>query len=233
VLILFEDAHWADAKPAMSPRFWPGWPKPRRSGKARRSRRDDRRRRLLAVQGERSRGPGRRAAPGRALLFAQLHGPARSRRIVVDLCRSLGAKTVTKGKSMVSEEIGLNEALAAAGVEAVETDLGEYAIQLRGETPSHIIAPAIHLTKRDIEADFRRAHRDLPPDRDLSEPERLVAEARAVLRAKFFAADVGITGTNFLVAETGTSIIVTNEGNGDLTQMLPSSKEILNGFARI
>ena len=156
-----------------------------------------------------------------------------ARRIVVDLCRSLGAKTVTKGKSMVSEEIGLNEALAAAGVEAVETDLGEYAIQLRGETPSHIIAPAIHLTKRDIEADFRRAHRDLPPDRDLSEPERLLAEARAVLRAKFFAADVGITGANFLVAETGTSIIVTNEGNGDLTQMLPKAHIVVASIEKI
>src|SRR5208337_1847843 len=95
------------------------------------------------------------------------------------------------------------------------------------------IAPAIHLTKRDIEADFRRAHRDLPPDRDLSEPERLLAEARAVLRAKFFAADVGITGANFLVAETGTSIIVTNEGNGDLTQMLPKAHIVVASIEKI
>jgi len=79
-----------------------------------------------------------------------------ARTIIVDLCRSLGAKTVTKGKSMISEEIGLNQALEAAGIDAVETDLGEYIIQLRGETPSHIIAPAIHVTKQDIEQDFRR-----------------------------------------------------------------------------
>ena len=143
-----------------------------------------------------------------------------ARRIIVDLCRSLGAKSVTKGKSMVSEEIGLNQALEAAGIEAVETDLGEYIIQLRGETPSHIIAPAIHLTRHDVEQDFRQAHRDLPPDRDLSQPEQLLGEARAVLRAKFFAADVGVTGANFLIAETGASVIVTNEGNGDLTQIL-------------
>jgi len=156
-----------------------------------------------------------------------------ARRIIVDLCRSLGAKIATKGKTMVAEEIGLNQALAAAGVEVVETDLGEYAIQLRGETPSHILAPAIHLTKRDIESDFRRAHRDLPPDRDLSAPEKLLAEARAVLRAKFLAADVGITGANFLVAETGTSIIVTNEGNGDLTQILPKAHIVLASIEKI
>ncbi len=156
-----------------------------------------------------------------------------ARRIVVDLCRSLGAKSVTKGKSMVSEEIGLNQALEVAGIEAVETDLGEYVIQLRGETPSHIIAPAIHLTRKDIEQDFRRAHRDLPPDRDLSQPERLLAEARAMLRAKFFAADVGVTGANFLVAETGASVIVTNEGNGDLTQMLARAHIVIASLEKL
>ena len=101
-----------------------------------------------------------------------------ARRIIIDLCKSMGAKSVTKGKSMISEEIGLNHALEAAGIEAVETDLGEYIIQLRGETPSHIIAPAIHLTARDVEQEFRKAHRDLPPDRGLAEPEQLLAEAR-------------------------------------------------------
>src|SRR5208282_3773674 len=123
-----------------------------------------------------------------------------ARQIVIDLCKSMGAKSVTKGKSMISEEIGLNHALEAAGIEAIETDLGEYIIQLRGETPSHIIAPAIHLSKADVEADFRRAHRDLPAARDLSQPEQLLAEARAILRDKFLSADIGITGANFLVA---------------------------------
>jgi L-lactate dehydrogenase complex protein LldF len=146
---------------------------------------------------------------------------AEANEIVLGLCKARGAKAVTKGKSMISEEIGLNAALEAAGIEAIETDLGEYIIQLRGEAPSHIIAPAIHVTKADIEADFRRVHRDLPATRDLSQPEQLLGEARAILRDKFLSADIGVTGANFLVAETGTSIIVTNEGNGDLTQLLP------------
>ncbi len=156
-----------------------------------------------------------------------------ARRIVIELCRRVGAKSVTKGKSMISEEIGLNQALEAAGIEAVETDLGEYIIQLRGETPSHIIAPAIHVTKRDIEQDFRKAHRDLPPTRDLSQPEQLLGEARAVLRAKFLAADVGVTGANFLIAETGSSVIVTNEGNGDLTQILPGTHIVIASIEKI
>ena len=119
---------------------------------------------------------------------------------------------------MISEEIGLNQALEAAGITPVETDLGEYLIQLRNEPPSHIIAPAVHLTRDQIEADFRKAHTHLDPNRDLTEIPTLVEEARLVLRQKYLDADVGITGANFLIAETGTSIIVTNEGNGDLTQ---------------
>jgi L-lactate dehydrogenase complex protein LldF len=141
--------------------------------------------------------------------------------IVLAICRSSGAKSVAKGKSMVGEEMGLNAALEAAGITPVETDLGEYIIQLRQEMPSHIIAPAVHLTKDQIAGDFRRVHKDLPQDRDLTEPAALLTEARKILREKFLAADIGITGANFLIAETGTSIIVTNEGNGDLSQSLP------------
>ena len=122
---------------------------------------------------------------------------------------------------MIAEEIGLNEFLEEKGIKPIETDLGEYIIQLRGEHPSHIIAPAVHLNKEQVEADFRRVHDHLAPDRDLSEPEALLNEARGVLRQAYLDADVGITGANFLIAETGTSIIVTNEGNGDLTQLLP------------
>jgi len=147
--------------------------------------------------------------------------------IVLDICQKAGAKTVTKGKSMVSEEMGLNEFLEQHGITAVETDLGEYIIQIRHETPSHIIAPAIHINKDQVEADFRRVHTHLPADRNLDEPTALLAEARGVLRERFLAADVGITGANFLVAETGTSIIVTNEGNGDLTQTLPKIHVVL------
>ena len=144
-----------------------------------------------------------------------------ARNTILDICRSARARVVTKGKSMITEEIALNDFLTSSGIEPVETDLGEYIIQLRGEHPSHIIAPAVHLNKEQVEEDFRRVHTHLPPDRDLTEPETLLAEARRVLRWRYFDADVGITGANFLVAETGSSIIVTNEGNGDLTQILP------------
>jgi L-lactate dehydrogenase complex protein LldF len=144
-----------------------------------------------------------------------------ARAIVLGICRTVAARTVTKGKTMIAEEIGLNDFLEQNGIEPVETDLGEYIIQIRHEMPSHIIAPAIHLNQEQVEADFRRVHTHLPKDRNLAEPTTLLAEARGVLRQKFLAADVGITGANFLVAETGTSIIVTNEGNGDLTQTLP------------
>ncbi len=143
-----------------------------------------------------------------------------AREIILDICRKAGAHLVAKGKSMISEEIGLNAHLEAAGLEVVETDLGEYILQIRSETPSHIIAPAIHLTQEQVEADFRRTHTSLPEGRRLVEPVELVSEARHVLREKFLSAEVGITGANFLIAETGSSVIVTNEGNGDLTQSL-------------
>ena len=156
-----------------------------------------------------------------------------ARRIILDICRKLGARTVTKGKSMVAEEIGLNDFLAAHGITPIETDLGEYIIQLRHEMPSHIIAPAVHLTKAQIEDDFRRVHTHLPRDRNLVEPTSLLAEARAVLREKFLAADVGITGANFLVAETGSSVVVTNEGNGDLTQTLPKAHIVLASLEKL
>ena len=134
---------------------------------------------------------------------------------------------------MVSEEIGLGARLEAAALRVVETDLGEYIIQIRGETPSHIIAPAIHLGQADIEADFRRRHGHLAAERDLASAESLVAEARAVLRESFLAADVGITGANFLVAETGSAIIVTNEGNGDLTLSLPQVHIVLASIEKV
>ncbi len=156
-----------------------------------------------------------------------------ARKTVLDICRSVNARTVTKGKSMVAEEIGLNEYLEAAGLEPVETDLGEYIIQLRKEAPSHIIAPAVHLRHEQIEATFRAAHTALPATRDLHEPVALLAEARAILRKKFLTADVGITGANFLVAETGTSVIVTNEGNGDLTQTLPRVHIVLATIEKV
>jgi L-lactate dehydrogenase complex protein LldF len=156
-----------------------------------------------------------------------------ARDIVLTICRAGGAQTVAKGKSMIAEEIGLNAHLEAAGIAPVETDLGEYIIQLRGEIPSHIIAPAVHVNASQVEADFRRVHKEFDAGRDLSEPVNLLSEARAVLREKFLAADVGITGANFLIAETGTSIIVTNEGNGDLSQILPKTHIVLASLEKL
>ena len=159
--------------------------------------------------------------------------PDDARAAVLEICRKANAKMVTKGKSMISEEIDLNQHLEANGITPVETDLGEYIIQLRNERPSHIIAPAVHLTRDQVEADFRRVHTHLDPKRDLTEIPALVEEARGVLRQKYLTADVGITGANFLIAETGTSIIVTNEGNGDLTQTLPRVHIVLASIEKL
>jgi L-lactate dehydrogenase complex protein LldF len=158
---------------------------------------------------------------------------ADARAIILKLCQEAGAKLVTKGKSMVSEEIGLNAHLQKAHIEVVETDLGEYIVQLRGERPSHIIAPVIHLNKETIEADFRRRHERLPRERRLDQAQYLVADARKVLREKFLAADVGITGANLLIAETGSSVIVTNEGNGDLVSTLPRMHIVIASIEKI
>ncbi len=146
---------------------------------------------------------------------------AEARNIIGRLLKERGARIVTKGKSMVAEEIALNDYLEGEGITPVETDLGEYIVQLRKETPSHIVAPAFHLRKEDVEKSFRAAHGALDAHRPLSTRAALVAEARSVLRGQFHAADAGITGANFLVADTGTAIIVTKEGNGDLTRLLP------------
>jgi L-lactate dehydrogenase complex protein LldF len=170
-------------------------------------------------------------ASGGHVHFARNADEARD--IILNICREAGARTVTKGKSMISEEIGINHHLEANGIRPIETDLGEYIIQLRNELPSHIIAPAVHLNATQVEEDFRRVHTHLDAKRDLSEPVQLLTEARAVLRERFLAADVGITGANFLVAETGTSVIVTNEGNGDLTQILPKTHIVLASLEKL
>ena len=152
-----------------------------------------------------------------------------ARNIILDICERVQARTITKGKSMVSEEVNLNAALEARGYTVVETDLGEYIIQLAKEPPSHIIAPAIHKTKEQVSELFEAAHGG-PRKTTVAD---LVTEARLVLRDKYFKADVGITGGNYLVAETGSSIIVTNEGNGDLTQTLAKVHIVTSGIERI
>ncbi|MGE0735822.1 MAG: LutB/LldF family L-lactate oxidation iron-sulfur protein [Alphaproteobacteria bacterium] len=156
-----------------------------------------------------------------------------ARKAILFICRLVGAETVTKGKSMIGEEIAINEYLEQNGITPVETDLGEYIIQLRREPPSHIIAPAIHVNKEQIADAFREHHTTLDPNRPLTDRADLLAEARGQLREKFLAADVGITGANFLIAETGSSIIVTNEGNGDLTQTLPRIHIVLASIEKI
>ncbi|MAF96151.1 MAG: iron-sulfur cluster-binding protein [Rhodospirillaceae bacterium] len=146
---------------------------------------------------------------------------AEARTAILRICKLAGAKTVTKSKSMIGEEIAINEHLEEHGIEPVETDLGEYIIQLRHEPPSHIIAPAIHLSKEQIADTFREKHHHLSPGRGLDEPRALLDEARNELRLKFVGADVGLTGANMLIAETGSIALVTNEGNADLTHSLP------------
>ncbi|WP_374384664.1 LutB/LldF family L-lactate oxidation iron-sulfur protein [Dongia sp.] len=152
---------------------------------------------------------------------------------VLEICRTVNAKTVTKGKTMIGEEIGINDFLFSNGIEPVETDLGEYIIQLRGETPSHIIGPALHVTQAQVEETFREAHTDLDPKRNLEDPATLMAEAREKLRTGFLKADVGITGANFLIADEGATTIVTNEGNGDLTQTLPRIHIVLASIEKV
>jgi L-lactate dehydrogenase complex protein LldF len=156
-----------------------------------------------------------------------------ARDAVLTICQAANARTVTKGKSMISEELGINDHLERHGITPVETDLGEYIIQLRHELPSHIIAPAFHLNLEDWEESFRKSHTDLPADRVFHERRDILTEARTKLRQKFLAADVGITGANFLIAETGSSVIVTNEGNGDLTQTLPRVHIVLASIEKL
>ncbi len=138
--------------------------------------------------------------------------------IVETLLRERGVKRVVKSKSMLTEECGLNPWLEARGIDVVDTDLGERIVQLEGEPPSHIIVPAIHRTRAEVGALFHR-HMGSPAGEE--DPERLMAHARVDLRARFLAAEAGITGANFAVAETGSLVVVTNEGNADLGMSLP------------
>jgi L-lactate dehydrogenase complex protein LldF len=149
--------------------------------------------------------------------------------IVCRLAKERGARNVVKSKSMVTEEIHLNHALQRSGMEVIETDLGEYIIQLAGEAPSHIIVPAIHKTKRQI-AELFTAKLGIEPTDDV---DTLTSVARNVLRRRFAAADIGISGVNFGVAETGTILILENEGNVRLTTSLPKIHIALMGIEKI
>jgi len=152
---------------------------------------------------------------------------------IVQLCQTAPAKRITKGKSMIGEEIALNSALEQAGFEVTETDLGEYIIQLAQEYPSHIIAPAVHKTKEEVTELFYTHHQVYGFNERVTTIPELVNQARQVLREKFLTADVGITGANFLIAETGSVMIVTNEGNGDLTASLPRVHIVIASLEKV
>lgn len=149
--------------------------------------------------------------------------------VIKRIVRDCGARSIVKGKSMASEEIDLNAALSAVGVEPVETDLGEWIIQLSGETPSHINVPAIHKTKQQIADLFaEKLNTERTDDINL-----LTSTARRVLRQRFAAADLGISGVNFGVAETGTILVLENEGNIRLTTSLPTTHIALMGIEKV
>ena len=150
-------------------------------------------------------------------------------RIVLQIAKEHNVKTVVKSKSMATEEIGLNHALAQAGIQAIETDLGEYIIQLAGTGPSHIIVPAVHLTKEEIAALFSEKLDIYAP----TDPTELARIAREVLREKFLQAEMGISGGNFLVAETGTLVLVTNEGNGRMCTTIPDVHVAVVGIDKV
>ncbi|MGH8744561.1 MAG: LutB/LldF family L-lactate oxidation iron-sulfur protein [Burkholderiales bacterium] len=150
-------------------------------------------------------------------------------RIVCEIATRHGVKKAVKSKSMISEECALNDALEKAGVEVVETDLGEYILQLAHEPPSHIVAPVVHKTKDEISDLFAQKH-NKPRKTGIAE---LCREAREVLRPHFLSADMGISGANFLIAETGSTLIVTNEGNGRLATTMPRVHVALTGIEKI
>jgi L-lactate dehydrogenase complex protein LldF len=152
-----------------------------------------------------------------------------ARRLISDLALERGVKTIVKGKSMMTEEIALNQGLIARGIEVFETDLGEFIIQLAGEPPSHIAAPAIHKTKQQVSQLFFE-HLGIGPLDDIRE---MTMAARKLLRQKFLTADMGITGVNFAVAESGSIVLIENEGNIRISTTLPKIHVAVMGFEKL
>jgi L-lactate dehydrogenase complex protein LldF len=150
-------------------------------------------------------------------------------RTLIQIARKANVQKAVKVKSMVSEEVHVNDALAQAGIAAVETDLGEFIIQLAGEPPSHILAPVIHRRAEDI-AELFQKELDMPPTLD---PQVMCSVARTRLRREFLSADMGISGCNFAIAETGTICIVTNEGNGRMSSSLPRVYVVIMGIEKL
>ncbi len=165
---------------------------------------------------------------GATVLYAQTYEEAAT--LIVEIARQHDVKKVTKTKSMVSEEVELNQKLAAVGIESIETDLGEYILQINdNEPPSHIIAPVIHKDRDEIADLFARTH-GTPRKTEINQ---LTREAREVLRAHFLSSDMGVTGANFLIAETGSVALVTNEGNEGMCTLLPRVHVVLAGIEKV
>jgi len=166
-------------------------------------------------------------ARGAVVHWAETHDEVN--RIVREIAAQHGVRKVIKSKSMVTEECGLNDALIAAGIEVVETDLGEYILQLAQEPPSHIVAPVVHKTRDEVSDLFAEKHQlsrktDIPA---------LCREAREQLRPHFLSADMGVSGANFVIAETGSTLIVTNEGNGRMVTTLPRVHVAITGIEKV
>ncbi len=165
---------------------------------------------------------------GATVLFAQ--NPAEINKLVLEIAARHGVRKIIKSKSMVSEESALDHAIEGAGLTVVETDLGEYILQINDyEPPSHIIGPALHKTKDEVADLFHRKH-GTPRKDDI---KALCLEARGVLREHYLTADMGISGGNFFVAETGSVVLVTNEGNATLATTLPKVHIAISGIEKI
>ncbi|HEB97541.1 MAG TPA: lactate utilization protein, partial [Sedimenticola thiotaurini] len=150
--------------------------------------------------------------------------------IVLGIMRDHDARMLIKGKSMVSEEMELNRFLERHGIECLESDLGEFIIQLVGEAPSHIIAPAIHKNRHQVAQIFRDKFPEIPYTDDI---EQLTRNARGILRRRFQQAPVGLSGVNFAVAETGTLCLVENEGNGRMCTTVPPVHIAVTGIEKV
>ena len=156
--------------------------------------------------------------------------PEQANAIALEIAQRVKARRIIKGKSMVSEEIEFNHAMEEAGIEAFESDMGEYIVQLAGEKPSHIIMPAIHKTKQEIAELFAR---EVPGVSYTEDVDALIQIGRRVLRRKFADADIGLSGVNFMVAETGTLCLVENEGNGRMCTTVPRVHIAITGIEKV
>jgi L-lactate dehydrogenase complex protein LldF len=156
--------------------------------------------------------------------------PEEANAIALGIAQRVKAKRIIKGKSMVSEEVGFNHAMEAAGIEALESDMGEYIVQLAGEAPSHIIMPAIHKTRQEIAKLFVE---EIPGVAYTEDVDALIRIGRKVLRRKFADADIGLSGVNFCVAETGTLCLVENEGNGRMCTTVPKVHIAITGIEKV